>query len=92
MFPGSETRGEIYFAASTKSFVNFASANQICCGDNFTCYGDSCNYCNNSYCCRNNSYCHHNFFGLLRLCKQNVLLRQKNHFLCERKPAESSSE
>jgi len=48
----SWTHGESDFVASTKRFVNIATANQNCWGDNFTCYGDDCNCCgNNSYCC-----------------------------------------
>jgi len=44
--------GENDLVASTKRFVNIASANQNCWGDNFSRYGDNCNSCgNNSYCC-----------------------------------------
>ena len=37
--------------ASTKRFVNVASANQNCCGDNSDCYNDT-NCCNNDSCRR----------------------------------------
>jgi len=70
------------FVASTKRFVNLASANQNCWGDKFICYGDNCNCCgDNSYCCCNIWNCHHNNSGLLRLYEQNVLLRQQSPLL-----------
>jgi len=54
----TSTHGEKDFVASTKRFVDIASANQNCCGDYFTCYGHNSNfYGNNSYCCCNNQYC-----------------------------------
>jgi len=40
--------GENDFVTSTKRFDNTASANQNCCGDDFTCYDDNCNCCDNS--------------------------------------------
>ena len=33
--------GEKYFVASAERFVNIASANQNCCGDNFNCYNNN---------------------------------------------------
>jgi len=74
------------FVAWTKRFVDIASANQNCCGDNFTCTCDKCNCCgSNSYWCCNNWHCQHNNSGLLRLYQQNVLLRQQRHFLREQR-------
>jgi len=39
------SHGESDFIASTKRFLNIASANRNCRGDNFTCYGYNCNCC-----------------------------------------------
>jgi len=42
------------FVASTKRFVNIASANQNCCVDHFNCYNNNVNCYQNNYCCRRN--------------------------------------
>jgi len=75
--------GENDFVASTKRFVNIATANHNCRADNYTCSGDNCNCCGGiSYCCNNWNW-HRSNFGLQRLYKQNVLLRQQTLFLRE---------
>jgi len=63
-----------------KKFVDVASANQNCCGDNFNCYNNiSCHH-NNQRFRRNKLTCHNNSC-LLTLTK--VLLRQLSHLLRE---------
>jgi len=73
---------ENYIVASTKRFVNIASANQNCIDDDFSCYINNMNCYQNKDSFRRNKWnCHHNDSNLLRLYQQNVLLRQKNDFL-----------
>jgi len=63
--------------SKTVFVFDIASANQSC-GDNVTCYVKNCLCCgSNSYCWCNNWNCHQYNSGLLRLCWQNVLLRQQ---------------
>jgi len=57
--------GEKDIVASAKRFVNIATANQNCWGDNFICYGNNCNCGSNLYCCCNNWHCYHSNSGLL---------------------------